>query len=236
MRKLLFTSLAATTLIAAWSSCFVAKGKAATTTGTTSTSGTGGAGGTEPATTSSTTATTSGAGGQPGFGGASGFGGGVPVIDVVCNPVTNDNCSGGKACEPAVNGGLAGFACATGQNTQTVCANCDPFMQSPPFCAPDLICLPTNAEGTLAQCAHYCCTDADCGPAGTCSVNGSNGPRFTPVSTTLGICVSNLSLFDAGAGDGGDAGDAGNLAATMPFACDPPVVPPSGGSCVTLTL
>ncbi len=246
MRRILFISLAATGLVGAWSSCFVAKGKEATTTGTTTTSGTGGAGGTGPTTTSSrATTTTSGAGGfgQGGFGqggfGVGGFGG-VPAIDVVCNPVTNANCSGGDACGPTVNGGLTGFACFPGPTAIKACGDCDLCLPAP--CAPGFICLPTNADDTTAQCARYCCSDADCGALGLCSVNNSNGvPLFGAVSTTLGVCVSKLGLLDAGAGieDAGDAGDAGSTrdaGVVSPFACDPPATAPSAGSCVMLTL
>jgi hypothetical protein len=236
MKKLLFTSLMAATLLCAWSSCFVNSRKVSTTTGThTGTGGTDGTGGSAgPSSSSAGTTGTGGHTGSGGFGGslagAGGFGGG-PTIDVQCNPVTNAGCAGGKACSPLVSGGgLSGFACTAGPNTLADCASCDPSGQTPPFCDPGSICLPANPLGTIAQCAHYCCTDADCGPNGKCATtNSSDEPFFAPVSTTLGICNTTIAVGDAGVGDGGDAG------APSPFACKAPAVSPSQGSCIMLT-
>jgi hypothetical protein len=41
--------------------------------------------------------------------------------------------------------------------------------------------MPTGA--TTGTCAHYCCTNADCGP-GTCTTGG-----FAPASSAIGICT-----------------------------------------------
>jgi hypothetical protein len=240
MNKLLLTCGAATIFFGVWSGCFVPKGSVGTSSG----KGTGGHS-TSSSSSSATTiaaSSTAGNGGQAGnggFGGFVGFGGaggngagagGTPAIDVVCNPVTNANCSTGEACEPTVNGGLTGFACSPGMNKAALCASCDLTGQTPPFCEPDSICVAASAEATnLGQCAHYCCSNADCGTSGVCSLTNSSGvPLFTQVSATLGVCVSPfVHPGDAGAGDAG---------APFQFTCNVPAISPSMGSCVTLTL
>jgi len=205
MKKLFLATLTATTLLGLWSGCFVAKGNTGTKGTSSSSAGTGGTMGSSSATSSGVgNAGTGGVSGTGGFG-VGGFGG-VPVIDVVCNPVTNAGCSGGDACQPTVNGGLTGFACFPGPNTVADCSSCDPSGQTPPFCAPGSLCQPTDDLGTVWECARYCCDDADCSVLGHCSTVGSDGPRFTPVSATLGICLTPKLLIDAGTGDAGDAG------------------------------
>lgn len=160
--------------------------------------------------------------GSTGAGGAGGAG-----LDVTCNPVTNAGCSDGDACETEADTSgqsLFGFVCYPGPNTVADCGSCDPTGQNPPYCAPGSICFPIDQAGTMGQCAHYCCSDADCGPDGACLVTDtSHNPFFAPVSSTLGVCISAASP-DAGAGDGGVA---------RSFVCNAPATSPSNGSCVT---
>jgi hypothetical protein len=99
-----------------------------------------------------------------------------------CNPVTNEPCSTGEECDRyEVLGTLVGFVCWPPPNPAKLCQYCDPT--SGPQCAGGLTCT------TTFVCVRYCCTDADCG-AGKCDRAGPNNmPLFTPLSTTLGICI-----------------------------------------------
>jgi hypothetical protein len=143
--------------------------------------------------------------------------------EVDCNPVTNAACDAGMACDVAGDSSgmnLIGFACYTGPNTVADCGSCDPSGMTPPFCSPGSTCFTTNQAGTTGACAHYCCTDADCGAGNGCADMGSMGALFAPISNTLGICVPNGA--DAGSADAG------------PFACNVTSTAPSNGSCITI--
>jgi hypothetical protein len=100
-----------------------------------------------------------------------------------CNPVTNQGCPTGSACDLSENG----FACYDPPNDATLCGGCD--NQNGPFCQGGSTC----AEG---QCAKFCCNNSDCGGA-TCdkSVLGATAP--------VGLCVG------AGSGAGGAGGAGG---------------------------
>jgi len=96
---------------------------------------------------------------------------------VQCNPVTNAPCASGYACDVAAPAGtITGFECYPPPNTALVCGACD---DSTTFCAGGETCF------SGAECAHYCCTNADCG-AGKCTTGG-----FAPVAPSLGICTAN---------------------------------------------
>lgn len=219
-KKLFVTGIAATAILGVWAGC----------SGSTSTGGATGSGGASSSSHSSSGATS----------GAGGGGTGGSAIDIKCNPVTNASCPATTACDTATDGSgnLNGFSCYAGPNTVADCGSCDPTGANSPFCSPGSTCFAIDQAGD-GQCAHYCCTDADCGPGGGCAtVDTSNMPLFGPVSTTLGVCVA-MSSGDAGAGDAGDAGtgDAGaaDAGAASIFACDAPAASPSNGSCITLT-
>jgi hypothetical protein len=136
----------------------------------------------------------------------------VPANDagtgIQCNPVTNAGCSAGEACD--INTGqnsttVIGFLCYPGPNTEDICAECNDGINDAGECAAGGTCLLSNAS--TAQCARYCCTDADCGN-GRC-VTSIQGPAlFGPVAPTLGVCVSppvdgGAPPADAGSHDGG---------------------------------
>jgi hypothetical protein len=99
---------------------------------------------------------------------------------IQCNPVTNVPCASGYACDLAnESGSITGFQCYPPPNTGAVCGTCD---GTTTFCVGGATCyMPTGA--TTGTCAHYCCTNADCGP-GTCTTGG-----FAPASSAIGICT-----------------------------------------------
>lgn len=106
----------------------------------------------------------------------------VPIDDagVFCNPITNGGCDSdaGEACDIDPNGDLGCFP-PPPPNTAALCAACD---DNTIACAPGSTCLPaTNAPDAGSECAHFCCTDADCGN-GHCDKTTFN-------SDPLGFCV-----------------------------------------------
>ena len=106
----------------------------------------------------------------------------VPIDDagVFCNPLTNGGCDSdaGEACDIDPNGDLGCFP-PPPPNTAALCAACD---DNNIACAPGSTCLPaTNAPDGGSECAHFCCTDADCG-SGHCD-------KTTFLSDPLGFCV-----------------------------------------------
>lgn len=85
-----------------------------------------------------------------------------------CNPVTNKGCNAaiGEACD---FDGMK-FKCfgPPPANTVPLCGACDVDA-----CKTGMFCLPTTVSGNAPKCVSYCCTDADCGPTGTCSMTFS---------------------------------------------------------------
>jgi hypothetical protein len=73
-----------------------------------------------------------------------------------CNPITNEGCSPGLACDL----GGAGFQCFGGSNILDLCQTCD--ANPGVYCKPTMTCLASSGK-----CTRYCCEDGDCG-AGTC--------------------------------------------------------------------
>jgi hypothetical protein len=121
---------------------------------------------------------------------------------IQCNPVTNAGCSAGEACDVSrdSNQSLIGFICYPGPNPEGICAICPNGSNDAGECAAGGTCL--LSDPAIAQCARYCCTDADCGE-GTCQPSPQGATLFGPVAPSLGVCV-NLS------GDGGSPpGDSG---------------------------
>lgn len=92
-----------------------------------------------------------------------------------CNPITNEGCdtAGGEACD--FNG--AGFQCFPAPNDTDLCGMCD--NQNGPFCKPGMHCA-QDMDGN-ANCAAYCCDDADCGK-GKCDKTVLGDPA-------IGICL-----------------------------------------------
>jgi hypothetical protein len=85
-----------------------------------------------------------------------------------CNPLTNEGCDAGEACD--VNQAGNGFACFPPPNTQPLCEACG---EQEGYCAPGHTC--------AGSCVRFCCDDADCGPSGSCDDTILNG--------LLGLCV-----------------------------------------------
>lgn len=134
------------------------------------TSGSGGSGtstvtttGVTASTTTATTATTT----------SSSSGGGWTAS---CNPVTNEPCAAGEACDASNNDT---FQCFPPPNDANVCGMCDNM--NGPFCKGGHGCAAKNG------CAKYCCDDGDCG-TGTCvKTNGENQPLWPGVD--VGVCL-----------------------------------------------
>lgn len=173
-----------------------------TTSGMGST-GTMGAGGAGSSVSSSTIVTTTGAA-------TTTTGGGAPYE---CNPVTNEPCAAGDACDLSQEGG---FVCFPPPNDQNTCEPCD--NANGPFCQGTNACV----EGS---CAKYCCTSDDCGPSAEC-VLGVFGDLGFP---EIGVCDA---MPPMGTGGGGGAGGAGGGSTGTPGCDDVPAMPPSNGSCV----
>ncbi len=89
----------------------------------------------------------------------------------LCNPVTNEGCSGGEACDY----GEGGFACYPPPNDAPLCAPCDPGAGV--TCAGGMGCVDY-------VCMKYCCNHGDCGE-GFCD-------QRALASKTLGVCLSEL--------------------------------------------
>ncbi|MBI4957385.1 MAG: hypothetical protein HY908_35580 [Myxococcales bacterium] len=181
----------------------------ATTTSTTSTT-------TTTTGTTTTTTTTTGAGGGTGTGGGGGSttsstGGNGPGDS--CNPVTNEGCAPGEACD--ASGSKHVFQCYPPPNTKLPCELCG---QDFGWCAPTLSCFGGN-------CARYCCTNEDCGPLGTCDTSpladfgngqvglclelGAGGGAPGPVCAelpTLPPSAGNCATYGHGTGGAGGAG------------------------------
>jgi hypothetical protein len=222
-RNLVSVAVAAvTTVTALWVGCGNGSGSNTTHTFTVGSGASGGSGG------------SGGSGASGGFGGS---GGSVGGPGIQCNPVTNAGCistsqggaggsSGLGACDYTQDmntGVINGFVCFNPPNDAKLCDTCDATFSGGPSCAGGTTCEPTDQAGNTAQCARYCCTDADCG-SGTCVTSNSAGPLFA-IAPALGLCMAGAG--DAGAGGAGGAG-------TIVLSCDAPAIAPSMGSCVTI--
>lgn len=92
-----------------------------------------------------------------------------------CNPITQEGCTGaGASCDVGQNG----FQCYADGNTHALCEGCGDGASDGLYCQPGMTC--------VAQCARYCCDDADCG-MGTCTKT-INGMAIFPTATGLGVC------------------------------------------------
>ncbi|MEJ7733843.1 MAG: hypothetical protein WKG00_32195 [Polyangiaceae bacterium] len=117
-----------------------------------------------------------GAGDGGGAGGTGGAGGGA-MTDIQCNPVTNEPCSEGEACDVyAPNGKITGFHCYPDNNTAELCEACNPDGADAEFCVGGLTCI-----GDV--CIRFCCTDADCG-------NGECKKVDYRIAPGLGVCLA----------------------------------------------
>jgi hypothetical protein len=128
---------------------------------------------------------TGGAGGGGGAGGAGGAAGGSgPAVEILCNPVTNEPCAAGNACDTAFKDGeLIAFQCYGGQNTIELCEGCESGPEAREFCAGGLACI-SKPDAPQGNCARYCCTDADCGQGNECAE-----VTFAGAPPGLGYCL-----------------------------------------------
>jgi hypothetical protein len=92
-----------------------------------------------------------------------------------CNPVSGEGCESGEVCDL---GGVQ-FQCYPGTDaTEDLCAACS-NIDGGPYCKSGMTCDGNNDTGV---CHRYCCTDADCGAAGSCVSYYALG---------VGICLQN---------------------------------------------
>jgi hypothetical protein len=105
-----------------------------------------------------------------------------------CNPVTGAPCNtaAGETCDLDSTSGT--FACFQAPNVTGICEQCDNM--GGPYCAAGLHCLHDTSGNS--DCAHFCCTDADCSSTGKCDLSelmsgagGGDGGASVPV----GVCV-----------------------------------------------
>ncbi|MEM1032599.1 MAG: hypothetical protein AAGN82_19800, partial [Myxococcota bacterium] len=174
------TTLAASSLLFFAYACTVEESPddddsgAATTDGVTSSSSLGSTG---TATSGPVSGVTTGSGTATSTG--SGMMGGITFL---CNPITNEPCGPGEACDLSTE---MEFVCFGPPNTQEACESCDLMQNS--FCVGGFSC-----QGNA--CARFCCNDDDCGPSATCDlVQGQ----------TFGTCLI------TGGGTGGSGGNQG---------------------------
>ena len=104
----------------------------------------------------------------------------VPAgLQTNCNPVTNQGCASGEACDLASQqGGGSMLKCFGPPNTQKLgqaCSNGD----NGPFCEGTMRC-DDEVDGGGGKCKKYCCAKSDCG-GGTCT-------PFEASAGTLGTC------------------------------------------------
>lgn len=76
---------------------------------------------------------------------------------VECNPITNEPCGAGEACDRA----LGGFICYADGNVHTICEQCGSSSPDKQYCQGGLAC--------VGICSRYCCEDTDCGSSGKCT-------------------------------------------------------------------
>ncbi len=118
---------------------------------------------------------------------SSGAGGATPIYG--CNPLTNDGCGEGQACD--ANYGTFRFQCFDGPNEVDLCDACG---QADGFCAPGSTCL-------AGDCARFCCDDGDCGPDGVCD----HDPLVDFGAGEVGLCLRAPAMGTGGGGGGGGA-------------------------------
>ena len=87
--------------------------------------------------------------------------------NITCNPVTNEPCTAGQACDISASG----FQCYDPPNDVALCGECGNEVG---FCQGGLTCVGT--------CAKLCCDASDCG-TGTCDTTSAGLPGG------VGVCV-----------------------------------------------
>ncbi|MEM9696881.1 MAG: hypothetical protein AAGA56_30375 [Myxococcota bacterium] len=100
-----------------------------------------------------------------------------------CNPLTNDGCGTGEACDAAMENGMPALSCFPPPNGQGIGEPCD--IDRGPFCAGGSTCV-------AGACAAMCCSAAEC----------SNGLPCSPIVTemgTLGACAELPEAPECGA-------------------------------------
>ena len=99
---------------------------------------------------------------------------------VTCNPVSGTGCTtAGSSCDRDDKGGFTCFTADQGPNTIALCGDCG---VSDAYCSNGTVCVESSLNNN--QCARYCCTNADCGSKGECTVG------ILADYPTLGVCTA----------------------------------------------
>lgn len=133
---------------------------------------------------------------------ASSSSGSGSYVTYECNPVTNEGCSAGAACDVEVNNMAMTykFVCYGPPNENEVCEECG--SNDLGWCQGGMTCITVGDEGA---CSKFCCDDGDCGDYGTCDKS-----VFTNFgSGEVGICSWTGEEATSGAGGGGTGGAGG---------------------------
>lgn len=137
-----------------------------------------------------------------------------PGVLAQCNPVTNQGCGSGKACDLGSNGQSTGFICFQ-DGTQSDGQPCN--NATGPWCKAGLHCNET-------YCTEFCCTDSDCtGLQPSCNALGGSAMG------TIGACGGAADAgADASPPDGAapDSGGSDSGGGDAGFGLDPSCVKP----------
>jgi hypothetical protein len=140
-----------------------------------------------------------------------------------CNPITNEGCDGGEACDL----GPSGHECYPPPNDRKICETCDPSRGL--FCAAGGGCV----DG---YCLRYCCDKDDCG--GKFCDKKITGSKF------YGVCVEKEVIFEetalisptcdvpAVAPSQGACFPVQGGPNDLKIDCKAPLLPPSSGNCL----
>jgi hypothetical protein len=123
-----------------------------------------------------------------------------------CNPVTNEGCMTGEACDFSTNG----FTCYPPPNAGTLCGDCSNSAE--PFCGGTLHCL---EGGNGGKCGRFCCDAGDCGAGGVCNmdITGVPGLGICIVDADAGTTTSSSTSTTSSTSSGGTGG-AGTTSST----------------------
>jgi len=94
----------------------------------------------------------------------------------LCNPLTNEGCATGEACDYGLD---EYFQCFPGPNDVDEGGACD--LEAGPFCKAGWTCDTPTPDETSGVCHRHCCSDGDCPAPQTCAT-------FEPEFGTLGVC------------------------------------------------
>lgn len=109
---------------------------------------------------------------------------------IQCNPITNEGCPATQVCDSSEDstGVVTGFMCFSGNGTAATCAPCNDNGPAT-TCAPGGTCFTYDGEISVAACARYCCTNADCGSGLCTTIDSSDISLYGPLAPMVGVCI-----------------------------------------------